>query len=217
MVSPTMRGSRRKTQAFGLAQVAMLPVGAYAVHQLRYLFAFGGNAGTVLRETGHSYLGSVVPWLILLVGLIVGSFLRALGRAFAGHTSVRRYGASLGALWLTCTLCLIAIFTVQELLEGLLATGHPTGWVGVFGFGGWWAVPAAAMVGLVLASLFHGALWVLRVAETSAARRRRPTGAKPVGSSRPADALRPRIPPLTRGWSNRGPPLWAGAAESTRS
>ena len=41
-------------------------------------------------------------------------------------------------------------------------TGHPAGLVGIFGYGGWWAVPAALGVGLVLAAAFQGARWVLR-------------------------------------------------------
>ena len=32
---------------------------------------------------------------------------------------------------------------MQELLEGLLSTGHPDGLVGIFGEGGWWSVPIA--------------------------------------------------------------------------
>ena len=51
--------------------------------------------------------------------------------------------------------------SAQEFLEGLFATGHPGGLAGIFGYGGWWSIPAAVCVGLVLAAVFHGARWVL--------------------------------------------------------
>ncbi|MGO9498802.1 MAG: hypothetical protein ACLQA5_19130 [Solirubrobacteraceae bacterium] len=141
----------------GFVYVALFPPAAFAVHQLRYWLAYGSNAGLELQRTGHSYLHSVVPWLVLLLALAVGGFLRALGRAFAAQTSRARFTLSLTAMWLTCSAALIAIFACQEFLEGLFATGHPGGLVGVFGYGGWWSIPAALSIGLVLATLLHGA------------------------------------------------------------
>ena len=114
----------------GFVYVALFPPAAFAVHQLRYWLAYGSNAGLELQRTGHSYLHSVVPWLVLLLALAVGGFLRALGRAFAAQTSRARFTLSLTAMWLTCSAALIAIFACQEFLEGLFATGHPGGWWG---------------------------------------------------------------------------------------
>jgi hypothetical protein len=196
----------RRTGLRSLAQVALLPPAAFAVHQLRYMLAFGSSAGIELQRTGHSYLHSVVPWLILLIALAAGAFLAAVGRAFAGHTSLPRYTLSFAALWLTCSACLVAIFVCQELLEGLFLTGHPAGLVGVFGFGGWWSIPASLCIGLVLAALFHGARWVL--AEVV----RRRTAGRPAWSGpalalpRPRDAAISLVAPLAGGWSLRGPP-----------
>lgn len=85
---------------------------------------------------------------MLALGLAVGGFLSCLGRALAGQATGPRYGCSLLGLWLSCTACLLAVYSSQEVLEGLFATGHPTGIAGVFGGGGWWAIPAAACVGL---------------------------------------------------------------------
>lgn len=189
-----------------LAPVALMPPAAFAVHQLRYWLAFRGAAGAELERTGHSYLHSVVPWLVLLLALVVGGFLMALGRAFAGQRSAARYTFSFAALWLTCTGALVAIYATQESLEGLFLTGHPGGLVGIFGFGGWWAIPSAACVGLVLAALFHGARWVLsevfeRCVGTEGRRRRPVLRLRP-----PADALLPPLAPLANGWSGRGPP-----------
>lgn len=198
----------RESRGRAAAQLALLPIAAFTVHQLRYLFAFGGHAGAVLQATGHTYLTSVAPWIVALAALAAGAFLRSLGRAFSGQTTVPRYGASLAGLWLACSASLIAIYIGQELLEGIFLAGHPSGWLGVFGYGGWWAIPAAAIVGLVLASLLHGALWALRAAARLAAaclavpRRRRPP-ARP----HPADALLLLLAPLVGGWSGRGPPV----------
>ena len=120
-----------------------MPAAAFAVHQLRYWLAYGNHAGVALAAQGHSYLHSVVPWIVLLIACAIGAFLVALGRAFGGGGSLPRYTLSFAALWLMCAACLVAIYTTQEFLEGLFATGHPGGLVGIFGYGGWWSIPAA--------------------------------------------------------------------------
>jgi hypothetical protein len=198
--------ARRADSAQGLARLALLPVAAFLVHQLRYLLAFGGHAGAVLQATGHSYLNSLAPWLVLLLSLVAGGFLRSVGRSLAGHRSPSGYTLSLAGLWALCTLSLICIFAVQELLEGAFATGHAAGLVGVFGFGGWWAIPAAAIVGLVLATLLHGALWVLREAARLSSSGRRSPARRIPGARRPALAVFTLPAPLVAGWSGRGPP-----------
>ncbi len=190
----------------GLAQILLLPPAAFAVHQLRYVLAYGGHAGVVLARTGHSYLHSVVPWIVLAIALVLGGFLRALGRAFAGHTSAPRYVTSLLGLWLACSACLIAIFTCQEFLEGLFASGHPAGVAGIFGFGGWWSIPVASAIGLVLAAVLHGALWVLREVAQRRHHRQAPHGGPALALPRPASFLAVSYPPLDGGWSGRGPP-----------
>ena len=183
-----------------------MPAAAFGVHQLRYYLAYGSAAGAVLQRTGHSYLHSVVPWLVMLVALAAGGFLWRLGRALAGQRSVSRYTASLVGLWVVCSVCLVAIFATQEFLEGLFATGHPGGLVGIFGYGGWWSIPAAVCVGLVLAVLFHGARWVLEVvAHRHAGTRSRPV-VRVAAARRPCGVLVPRLAPLAEGRSGRGPP-----------
>jgi hypothetical protein len=200
-----MAASRRRPIGHSLARAAVVPIAAFAVHQLRYLLAFGAGASAELQRQGHSYLHSMVPWLVLGVGLAAGAFLSSLGRALSGQTTVPRYGLSLLGLWLTCAACLLAIYTCQEFLEGLFATGHPAGMAGIFGYGGWWAIPAALCVGLVLAALLHGARWLLHEV---ASRRARPRVApsRPARATRPAPALLPRLAPLALGWCGRGPP-----------
>jgi len=189
-----------------MAPVALLPAAAFVVHQLRFLLAFGGTAGVELQRTGHSYLHSVVPWIVLLIALTAGGFLRAAGRALAGQRSLPSYALSLSGLWALCALALIAIYVTQELLEGLLATGHPAGLAGIFAYGGWWSIPAAICVGLVLATLFHGARWVLDDLARRHAQRFLRSPGRPVAIPRPHDVLIAVLPPLAGGWSGRGPP-----------
>jgi hypothetical protein len=196
----------RVARAGGLAPVLLVPAAAFAVHQLRYYLAFGSGVGAALQRTGHSYLHSVVPWIVLLLGLAFGGFLWALGRAMGGQRSLSRYTASFLGLWLTCWACLVAIFAAQEFLEGVFATGHPVGLVGIFGYGGWWAVPVSACVALVLAALFHGARWALdEVAQRHAGPR---SGRAPRAAVRsgPEAVWVARVAPLAEGWSGRGPP-----------
>jgi hypothetical protein len=187
-------------------RLALMPAAALLVHQLRYALAFGGHAGIQLERQGHAYLHSLVPWIVVLLAVAAGAFMWALGRALSGQRTLSRYALSLTGLWLACAAALVAIYVTQELLEGLLTTGHPVGLAGVFGYGGWWAIPAALCVGLVLATIFHGARWVLdEVAERrrgSAVRQARRLGSLP----RWIDAPLPLLSPLADGWSGRGPP-----------
>jgi hypothetical protein len=199
-------GADRTSALRGLARAAVVPTAAIAVHQLRYWLAFGSTAGIELQRQGHSYLHSVAPWIVVALAWAVGAFLSALGRAMHGQTSVPRYGLSLIALWAICATSLVVIYSGQELLEGLLATGHPAGLVGIFGYGGWWAVPAAVCVGLVLAALLHGARWVLHEVATRRALTAPAPSSPGTASPRPAEISLPRLAPLALGWCGRGPP-----------
>jgi hypothetical protein len=206
VLTQMLQGAERRAVIGSLGRWALVPAGALAVHQLRYWLAFGSNATAELQTQGHSYLHSLVPWIVLLIAISAGVFLRALGRALGGRCSLPRYTLSFAALWLVCAACLVAIYVCQEFLEGLFATGHPGGLVGIFGYGGWWSVPAALAVGLMLAAVFHGARWVLREV---AQRYRRPVGSprRRVSAARaPRVSVLPRLEPLADGWSDRGPP-----------
>jgi hypothetical protein len=204
-----MMPADRRSASRGLAQAGLLAPAAFAVHELRYLLAFGPHAGLELQRQGHSYLHSLAPWIALVAALVAGGFLRALGRAFSGQTSVSRLSMSFATLWLACAACLVAIYVGQEYLEGLLATGHPAGWAGIFGYGGGWAIPVAVCIGLVLAAVYHAADWVLgevvrRYGAAMPSRRRRAQA--PV---RPGRRTHPKPAPVAGGWSGRGPPALA--------
>jgi hypothetical protein len=128
--------------------VALLIAGAIAVHDLRYLLGFGGDAGHALAERGHGYMVALTPivgvlltfgfaWLLLRTA-------RAGAAASASEVRVRR-------IWPVAALALVSVFTVQELLEGALASGHPSGFAGVVSSGGWVAGPLAVAFGGVIA------------------------------------------------------------------
>ena len=192
--------------------MALMPAGALAVHQLRYWLAFGNRAGVELERQGHSYLHSLVPWIVLALALAVGAFLRALGGALGSERSLPRRALSFSALWALCAGCLVAIFTTQEFLEGLLASGHPAGLAGIFGYGGWWAIPAALAVGFLLAAILHGAHRVLEAVALRRAGRARPALGGIACAAAPRARFAPRPAPLADGWSGRGPPRRSSAA-----
>jgi hypothetical protein len=197
--------------------VALLPPAAFAVHQLRYELAYGARAGTELQKTGHSYLHSVVPWLVLLIGLATGSFLRRIVQAYARRSSPRAFTLSFAAVWALCAGALVVIFFCQETLEGWFAAGHPGGLPAAFGDGGWWAIPVAAGIGLILAAVFHGVCWIVCAVAHRRQRAAVRWGAAPRSRCRVRAARTAIRSPWLGGWSNRGPPRPESAAKLVAS
>jgi hypothetical protein len=185
----------------------LIPAAALVVHQARYTLAYGVRANAELAAQGHSYLHSLVPWTILALGVGVSLFLRRLARAArTGHSgSFTRLSAA--ALWSVTTFGLIAIYAVQETLEALTASGHPAGVSGVLGHGGWYAVPAAAVVALGVVAVLRVGRAVLRLAAQCAPRATRlsapslriPFSVALVAPAPLALAAAGRAPPLARG------------------
>ena len=129
--------------------LALLLAGAYTVHTLRYVLAYGAAAHHELIEQGHEYLRPAPLALTLLLAAAVAELLLRLARggAVAGRrTSVR-------TAWAIAAGALLAIYGVQELAEGWLASGHAHGVDAVGAERGWLAVPLAAAVGLAIALL----------------------------------------------------------------
>jgi len=120
------------------------------LHELRYALAFGGERAHALVATGHGYLAVVGPALGVVLAM-------ATARWFVGLAGRRRASASrlprFAALTALAATALLVVFGVQELVEGILAPGHPSGWAGVFGVGGWIAVPLAAGFGALAAGV----------------------------------------------------------------
>jgi len=185
-----------------LRAVALLGVGALAVHELRYLIGYGDGAGSALAAHGHSYLGLVTSLAVLLLLVALAAFIARLvrggARRAAGAQMRRVAPAAAGALF--------AIYSVQELVEGLVAPGHPGGFAGVYGHGGWTAVLFAAAIGLVVAALLCGADAALaRVAARCRSARSRRFGAAPLRAARRAPGAR-RLD-ISHNLAGRAPPL----------
>jgi hypothetical protein len=181
----------------------LVPAAAFVVHQLRYRIAYGSEADRVLSAQGHSYLNSFAPWLVLAVSLGAGLFLLRVAHAAAGRPDTRPR-RSLAGLWALATASLVAVYVVQELLEGVFAAGHPAGIAGVFGHGGWWALLLAAAAGGAVAGLLRAGCAIVAAAGRLGSRRR----ARLVAPR----AARPRVvtlavrPPLAVAAAGRAPP-----------
>ncbi len=187
----------------------LLPAAAFAVHELRYRIGYGSQAAQALAAQGHGYLDSLAPWLALLLALALGTFLARVARAATGRAGAApRHG--LAALWLLAWAGLLAIYTVQEWLEGIFAAGHPGGLEGIFGHGGWWAIPLSALAALVVAALLRASSAVVRAVLRLARRRADVRGEAP--TLRPAPAVPAGRAPLAGAAAGRAPPAAGGAA-----
>ena len=177
---------------------AWLLAGSLAVHELRYLFAFGDGASQRLGETGHGYLTLLMPVATMALAFVAG---RAIVRPGAEPTRSWR------ATWALLAAALLGIYTVQELAEGWLAAGHPNGLAGVFGAGGWLAVPLAVGFAAIATFAVHvGGSLRRALRELRSPRPRRAVLSLPfvVGVVRPlhrvmATAAPGRAPPLPVG------------------
>jgi hypothetical protein len=130
----------------------LFPAAAFAVHQLRYQLTYGSRTGAALAAQGHGYQNSLAPWVVVLLAVGLGSFLARFARAAAGREDVRRR-RSFAGLFVLSSVLLLATYSLQEWLESVFVSGHPGGLAGIFGHGGWWAVPLALAAGLAVAAL----------------------------------------------------------------
>ena len=181
----------------------LMPAAALVVHQARYSLAYGARANSELTAQGHSYLHSVVPWSIFALGVGASIFVRRAARAARTGRSGSFTRLSSAALWAITTAALVAIYSVQETLESFSVSGHPSGTAGVVGHGGWWALPAAALVALAVVGLLRLGRAVLRLASRLA------------GAAPRARDIRVRVPvsisliapaPLALARAGRAPP-----------
>jgi hypothetical protein len=129
--------------------VALVAAGWWAVHQLRYLLAYGAGAEGALHHDGHAYLAPAAP---VVAGLLALAAARLLVRAAASPPARCARAWRLLVMWPVCAAALLGLYAAQELTEGMLASGHPKGPAGVVGHGGWIAVPVAIVAGLAIAA-----------------------------------------------------------------
>ncbi len=189
-----MRSAMRTAHRVRLASI--LALGAFALHQLRYLIALGGSSAA----EGHRYMADLLPPLsVLVLAAILATLLRGTEGASSARTPLaRRMALFAGAL--------LAIYVGQELLEGLMA-GHSTGPAGLLAGGGWVALPLAVAIGALAALLAHVLEGVERViAVTHAARPLRSRAPAVHGRALPARAISLLSAPLAFGLARRPPP-----------
>ena len=179
---------------------AVLALGAFTLHQLRYLIAFGGSSSEELARQGHGYMAAGAPGLAAMAAAaLIATLLRArLGEGLARGSFTRRTAVF--------TLSLLVIFAAQESLEGMLSAGHPAGLAAIFAAGGYIAFPLAVPIG-ALAALLVRALEGLEIAiagrRMPAAVRRPPRSA---GQPLPSCGTRPTHVPMAFGLVRRPPP-----------
>jgi len=129
----------------------LIALGAFAVHQLRYLAGYGDGAGAALGSQGHGYLLAALPVLVVLaVSSVLGALIAVALSRRPGRPPRGRAG------WAFCAAALLVVFAVQETAEGLMSSGHPGGLAALVGHGGWLAAPIAVVVGRVVSLLLAG-------------------------------------------------------------
>src|SRR3954451_15916786 len=104
--------------ALRLRCFALLGAGALALHELRYLVAYGGGAGRALDEQGHGYLGTVAALVAVAVVASVATLVAGLVRGRGSAAQPRSWRVR----WLGASGALLAIYAAQELAEGMLAS-----------------------------------------------------------------------------------------------
>ncbi len=187
---------------------ALLALGGLAVHQLRYLIAFGSENSAVLHREGHAYLAEAVP---VLLALAIATIAARLVVAAGDRGSTPGASRSTISTALRYALALICVFSAQELAEGVLAEGHPAGAAALVGGGAWVALPLSFALGLV-AALAERALdraeAVIAVVLAAPALRRQHSDSPALSRPRLPLRLVPRVAQgLAFGFARRPPPV----------
>jgi hypothetical protein len=192
-----------------------MPVATVLVHQLRYLLAYGPGAGHELVEQGDAYTRSLVPWLAaVLLPLFLGGLVLAVARSARARGATRAVAAGevspprSSVLWAGAFAALLAGYVAQESLEVVLGSAHVTVLAQAFGSGGWWAVPAAALVAGAWALVARGTHAALAAAARLGSRCRASCAARDL-ECRHFPKRSPctrRACPLSRRHAGRAPP-----------
>jgi hypothetical protein len=187
---------RSRSWKFRLA--ALLAVASFGVHQLRFVLAYGSGASRQLAHQGHAYLSVLAPLLVGVLMLAVAEFAGGLTRRRSD-----RIVPGVGRLTWVASLSLLCVYCLQELVEGMAASGHPDGLGGIFGGGGWIAIPLAVAAGIFVALLMRGAAAIEAATSGQPLPRSAPTPLVHLVGCRQA----PHSQRLRRSAAARAPPL----------
>jgi hypothetical protein len=180
--------------AHNVRAASILAVGAFALHQLRYLIASGASSA---EHSAHGYMTDLmVPIAVLVLAAALATLIRGTeGAAPARAPLGRRIALFAGALF--------AIYVGQESLEVIVTAGH----LAVLADGGWVAVPLALGIG-ALSAVFASALErverAIAIVHAERLRRSRPPAVR--GRALPARVLSLLSAPLAFGLARRPPP-----------
>ena len=97
----------------------LLAAGALALHKLNGLAGVDGLAGH-----GHSYLPLVAALVTVLLVLACARFALELWQASHGRLAPAAT-PSFPTLWIAAAGALLAVFALQEWIEGWITPGHP--------------------------------------------------------------------------------------------
>jgi hypothetical protein len=178
---------------------------ALALHELRYLVAYGHHSQQALSQQGHAYLGFAHALAGALLAAAAGALLMRVakaGQTGTGEAPPPRFAA----LWLGASLALVAIYSGQELLEGLLSSGHPAGLGALTAHGGLVVLPLAILLGGAVALGLRGASALVSAVARHA---RHGCPRSSVSPAPPAVVLEPPASVLARHLAGRAPPLLA--------
>jgi hypothetical protein len=193
------------TARWKLRTAALLAAGGLTVHQLRYLLAYGHESGDQLAAQGHSYLTVLAPIVIAALALVVLAFAFRIARPRRG--AAPEPPPAMAKMWPLASAYLLAIYVSQELLEGMIAPGHPAAIDAIVGHGGWIAFFLAVAVGGLTALVLRGAA-TIELAGLAVARRL-PRPQKQASPVQATSSSRPTLDVLALFLAGRGPPVKA--------
>jgi hypothetical protein len=183
--------------AHNVRLAAILAVGAFALHQLRYLIAPGVSSGEL---AAHDYMTDLLaPIAVMVLAGVLATLIRGTEGASPTRTPI-------GRRMTVFAVALFAIYVGQESLEAIVTSDHAGSLVATLTGGGWLALPLAVVIGALSALLARALEDVERaIAVVHADRvRSRPPAVR--GRALPARAISLLSAPLAFGLARRPPP-----------
>jgi hypothetical protein len=201
-----LTGRRRRHRARVPVRFVRLIPAAFAVFELRYLFASLSHCVAAFGRSTHLLSGSSSLWLVAALTLCALLMLREIARGLNADAVRPDWSRSLLRLWLLCAAAMLAVICCGELAGVCSALGGHGAFGQTVAPQIWSAIPAALCIGLLVAVSLRGARWVLSKAvglrrALVSARRRQPRQRRPA-----TVLLLLAATPLLAGWSDRGPP-----------